>query len=242
MRKTSHAILIALSAVGLVAAGAATTWAQSGSRTAPPPSVHRQAPARANPPVAEGSGRAAPAAQPAGATGSATRTAQKPTVALEGYCPVCLINLHKWIKGNPLYQVTYDGHVYRFPGEKQKQAFVANPTKYVPALGGDCVVCYTQMGKRMAGDLHHGMFHKGRVYFFASEQQKQMFAENPGKYENVDLALGGNCPVCKVEMNAVMAGNPDIAADYLGLRYLFPSEKMRDMFLANPDKYRVARP
>ena len=71
-----------------------------------------------------------------------------PRIGLGGYCPVCIIDANKWAKGSPEYEATYDGVTYYFPEEAIKEKFLANPAKYVPALGGDCIVCYAKLGKR----------------------------------------------------------------------------------------------
>ena len=62
---------------------------------------------------------------------------------------------------------------------------------------------------------------------------------DPSKYNKADLAFAGNCAVCRVEMNQEMAGNPDISVTLGGLKYLFPSDEQRKMFISNPGKYTV---
>jgi YHS domain-containing protein len=116
--------------------------------------------------------------------------------------------------------------------------FLADPAKYVPVLRGDCVVCYARSGKRMPGNINHAAFHQDRLYLFAGEKQKQMFAADPEAFADADLALQGNCPVCLIEMNRQVPGKPELPAFHDGLRYLFRSAKQREMFLANPEKYR----
>ncbi len=160
-------------------------------------------------------------------------------VGLAGYCPVCIIELRKWVKGSSSHQVVYDGHLYLFPGEKQKKMFVANPVKYLPVLGGDCTVCYAKGGKRVPGDIQHAAFHQGRLFLFASEKQKQMFLADRKAYADADLAWEGNCAVCQVEMKHKTPGKAEFVAIHHGLRYLFPSPKMREMFLKNPEKYQA---
>ena len=209
-------------ATGVVVALMATlAHAQSGSRTAP----SRSAPQRY-----------APQAQ-----GSNTRgqTTSGQTVALEGYCPVCIIDAKKWVRGNPQHAVNYDGKAYFFPGEEQKQMFLANPAKYVPAMGGDCTVCFAEMNQRVPGNIRHATFYKNRLFLFPGDDQKGMFSASPGKYDAIDLALDGLCAVCMVEMNERVEGKPAFTVIHNGMRYLFPSEKQRDMFVANPQKYAV---
>lgn len=171
---------------------------------------------------------------------SATRIpAPRGRAALEGYCPVCIVEMKRWVRGNPANQVTYDGKTYYFPSGRQKEMFLADPAKYVPALGGDCTVCYAKMGQRVPGSVRYASLHRNRLFLFASAQQKKEFVAQPEKYADVDLALGGNCAVCRVEIHKDVPGKPEIAAVYQGFRYLFPSERERQRFLANPARYAV---
>jgi len=59
-------------------------------------------------------------------------------VALEGYCPVAYFAVDKPVKGKPGHASTYNGVTYHFVSGDAKQAFDANPKKYVPAYGGWC--------------------------------------------------------------------------------------------------------
>jgi len=85
-----------------------------------------------------------------------------PRIGLEGYCPVCIIDASKWEKGSPKHPATYDGVTYHFANDATKQKFLANPAKYVPALGGDCTVCYAKLGKRSPGSTSHVVRHEDR--------------------------------------------------------------------------------
>ena len=159
------------------------------------------------------------------------------SLGLEGYCPVCLIEAKKWVRGTPDHQVTYDGKTYYFPSENEKRVFQADPAKYVPALGGDCTVCLAKAGKRVAGNIRHGALYKGRVFLFTSDREKQEFLSSPKKYERVDLALNGRCAVCRVMAGKDVPGKPRFTAVHQGLRYQFVSDKERQVFLANPAKF-----
>ena len=164
-------------------------------------------------------------------------TKKEPRVGLAGYCPVCIIEAKKWMKGSPDHEVTYDGVTYRFPGVDQKKMFEANPAKYVPALGGDCVVCYAMAGKRMPGSVKHGAFHGGRLYLFPSVKEKEAFLASPAKFADTELALKGNCAVCLAMMKKEVPGKAEFTAIHGGFRYLFPSDKERKMFLSDPAKF-----
>ncbi|QDT04976.1 YHS domain protein [Rubripirellula lacrimiformis] len=213
-----QSVMIAAIACMSLTALAQTATAQSGTRTAP-------------------TRTAAPSSS---APGSGTK-ANGNAVGLQGYCPVCVVNMKKWVKGNPQFSAKQDGKIYLFPNDEQKNVFLSDPAKYTPVLGGDCVVALVEMHKRVPGDLTFAVAHQNRLYLFANEQAKKMFQANPAKYENADLALDGKCSVCRVEMNQDVAGQPQFTSIYNGLRYQFPGLEQQKMFDNNPDKYKAAK-
>ncbi len=158
-------------------------------------------------------------------------------LALGGNCPVCLVMMNKVVTGDPAYAVVHDGQRYLFPGAEQKQMFEKTPAAFTPALGGDCVVCKVELNKAVPGVAEFQTVHNGRLYLFPAQEQLDIFKKNPAKYADADLALGGKCAVCKVEMKKDVPGKSEFAVDYQGQRYLFPDAKTRDRFLADPAKY-----
>ena len=216
MRRVFKSSSVALAAIGLLVVGSLPTMAQSGSRNYPP---------------ARSSGGTAPPA------GSRERVQKQSPVALEGYCAVSILEMQKWVKGDPAHGAIYDGRTYLFANEQGKRMFHANPAKYVPALGGDCVVARVKLGKRVPGNIRHASFHDGRLFLFANADAHKMFQAEPVAYANADLALGGKCPVCLVNMGEDVSGKPEIAAFHKNLRYLFPAAEQQRAFLADPQKY-----
>ena len=216
MRRVFKSSRVVLAAIGLLVVGSVSAMAQSGSRNYPPSSPSRKA---------------------APQVSSPQRAHQQAPLALEGYCPVSIVAMKKWVKGDPAYQVAYDGRSYLFANEQGKTMFQADPAKYVPALGGDCAVALVKMGKRVPGNIRHASFHDGRLFLFWSADGHRMFQAEPAAYADADLALGGTCPVCRVNMGQNVPGKPEIAAFYNGFRYLFPAAEQRQAFLAGPEKY-----
>ena len=143
----------------------------------------------------------------------------EPRIGLGGYCPVCILDANKWAKGSPEHQATYDGVTYYFPEEAIKQKFLANPAKYVPALGGDCTVCYAKLGKRVPGSVNHSARYDNRLFLFPGAKEKQAFLSDPEEFANVDLALKGDCAVCLVHGNKRVPGKPEFAEIKDGFRY-----------------------
>lgn len=162
---------------------------------------------------------------------------ESPTTALDGYCSVCIVKMNKVVKGDPAYSSVYDGKKYLFPSGEQKAMFDENPAAFAPAMGGNCVVCKVEMKKDVPGkpDIH--LVHNGRLYLFPSDEQLKMFKATPEKYADADVALDGNCPVCKVDMKKAVKGKPEFAYDYHAVHYLFPSKEQLEKFKANPRKY-----
>lgn len=166
-----------------------------------------------------------------------TQTKQTP-VAMNGNCAVCLVKGQKIVKGKPEHAVLFDGQTYLFPSEEVKNIFSANPEKYVPALNGDCTVCFAHHdGVRNPGKIEHVSFYQGRVFLFPNDKIKSLFDGSPQKYADVDLACDGKCVVCKIDGGKDVPGKPEFTAIYQGLRYQFPSQSVMQKFQANPAKY-----
>ena len=162
---------------------------------------------------------------------------ERPRIGLGGYCPVCILDVNKWVKGSPECQAIYDGVTYYFPDEDIKAKFVANPAKYVPALDGDCVVCYAKLGKRVPGSVNHTARYDSRLFLFPGAEQQQAFLSNPKEFANVDLALNGDCAVCQVHHNKRVAGKPEFTEIKDGLRYRFVSDREQAAFRKDPAHY-----
>ena len=174
----------------------------------------------------------------AGAVGSAwAQQTDGKRIGLEGRCPVCIHDANKWAEGSPDYQATYDGVTYYFPSDAIKQVFLANPAKYVPALGGDCTVCYAKLGKRVPGNIRHASWHAKRLFLFPSEKEQEVFGQNSKAFADVDLALNGDCAVCLVHHNKHVPGKAEFTEVYHGFRYLFPSATEQAEFRKDPARY-----
>ncbi|MEM6798715.1 MAG: hypothetical protein AAF589_04305 [Planctomycetota bacterium] len=170
-----------------------------------------------------------------GATGSDAR--QGAELALRGFCPVSLCLNSQWVEGEASLTAVYDNKQYQFADAKARQIFRSDPVRYAPALGGDNVIEYTRTGRRVPGDFAHGMRHAGRVYFFGSREEQAEFGRNPATYADADLVLGGDCVVCRVDMNQAMPGSPQLTTIYDGLRYQFYGREQQRQFAATPARF-----
>jgi YHS domain-containing protein len=150
---------------------------------------------------------------------------------------VSILDGNRWVRGRPELVVLHDGREYHFAGGPQRQAFLANPTKYVPALGGDCPVSYRDHGERIEGSVYHAVIHRGRQYLFAGLPQKELFKQNPDAYADADLALGGNCAVSLVDAQEEVRGKSEFMAWHRGLRFYFAGPEQLAAFETDPAKY-----
>lgn len=211
-------------AIAVVAILADPTWAQSDTQNYQPQTAQQQTQQQATPDQ------------------SFQQVAAKnqTEVGIEGFCPVCVIKLGKWVIGDTQYPVAYDGKTYFFPGEQTRETFLADPAAYVPALGGDCIVCYENNGKRAPGNIRFSSLHKNRLFLFPNEELMDEFNQSPAEYQDTDLAADGNCIVCQAKAGKSVAGDEQFTAVYNGFRYLFPSDSERQEFVRHPKQYVAA--
>jgi YHS domain-containing protein len=158
-------------------------------------------------------------------------------VALGGYCVVSLRDQRQWQPGVEALSLVFDGSRYQFPSARERDIFAAAPQSYAPMLRGDCPVTFAEAGKRVRGKLDYGMLHGSRLVFFASEDDRRYFLEDPARFTNVDVADGGRCVVTRRNAGKDVPGIPETAAVYRGLRYFFASAHDRALFLKDPARY-----
>lgn len=156
--------------------------------------------------------------------------------AMQGFCPVTILDSGEWKKGSTSISSTYDNRTYYFVDEAAKKKFEANPPKYVPALGGDCIVCLIRVNKKIPGSVFHSVKHKGRLYLFPEDNTKNAFKSNPEKFENADLAFGGNCPVVR-KGGSTEKGKPEFTVIVNDMRYQMASKEVMEEFKRNPKNY-----
>jgi YHS domain-containing protein len=181
-------------------------------------------------------GQAAPA-NPRQTWNPFAETPQPVPLAVDGYCMVTLKNRRQWLPGDPQFAATFDGCEYRFVGARERNIFLAAPEKYVPVLAGDCAVTYAELSERSAGRPQHAAIRGGRLYLFSDESCLHKFMEQPARFENVDVAVGGRCVVSQRLDHRDISGIPETVAIHEGLRYYFASAHQRRLFLDDPDRY-----
>ncbi|MEZ6033355.1 MAG: thioredoxin family protein [Planctomycetaceae bacterium] len=111
-------------------------------------------------------------------------------VGLGGYCPVAMMRDKKWIKGSEEFVGSYDGVDYFFQSAEERECFFASPKQFVPGLHG-CDPVELQRGRRAeTGAIELGAFYKGRLFFFTSRLNRELFQNNPAWYAD-SLSVDG---------------------------------------------------
>jgi YHS domain-containing protein len=142
---------------------------------APPPTMPPAPPQSSAALAAYPTGTAPPPAANADAFGSMP-------LGLEGYCPVTLVERGIWTEGRAQWGARHRGRTYLFAGERQQNAFLADPDRFAPALSGDDPVLALEGGRSTAGQRRYGVTYQSRTYLFASPETRAQFAADPGRY------------------------------------------------------------
>lgn len=188
-------------------------------------------------------------------------------VILDGYDPVAFFTQNKPVKGNPVYQYSYNDAIYYFFSQENLETFKTAPEKYKPQFGGWCayavslgrvapidvntfsivegklVVQHNQRAvngwnKDVIGNLHLAEKYWPQI---ASADGKQIKTDEEKKYlNNTDkdgVTLQGYDAVAYFKNNKAIKGDPRYSARYNGATYWFSSEEYLNLFKDNSEKY-----
>lgn len=111
--------------------------------------------------------------------------AGQPQFAMDGYCPVTLMEHMKWQKGDPRWGAQHQGQVYLFSSQVEQQKFLSNPNQYSPVMSGIDPVAYLSKGQTVPGDRRFGLTYRGTLYLFSSEESLQTFWNDPMRYSSM---------------------------------------------------------
>ena len=91
---------------------------------------------------------------------------EKGGLAIEGYDPVAYFLQSKAAKGNKQFSVSYDGLLYYFASNDNKEAFKKSPAKYEPQYGGWCAYAMGNSGEKVEVDPETFKIKDGKLYLF----------------------------------------------------------------------------
>lgn len=119
--------------------------------------------------------------------------ADRDHLALYGYDAVAYQAENAARKGTDEYTATYEGNTYRFASAANRDAFTANPSRYVPAFGGYCAYGVAQ-GHKVKVDPEAFRVVNGTLYLnYDKGVQKKWLTDIPGNIAKAN----GNWPGLK---------------------------------------------
>ena len=153
---------------------------QSAPQTAQPPAVG--APPPTSLPQQSAGGLAGSANVPSPTEQTLVPADKAPPIALEGYCPVTLVEQRKWKAADRQFGAIHRDRTYLFASEFEQRKFLANPDAYSVMLSGLDPVLF-QNGANVDGKRSYGLTYNKRIYLFATEQSLQAFKRSPHSFD-----------------------------------------------------------
>lgn len=115
----------------------------------------------------------------------------KASVGLSGYDAVAYQTENAARKGSPTFSATYDGGTYYFASAANRDAFTANPEKYLPAYGGYCAFGVSR-GHKVKIDPEAYRVVDGKLYLnYDKGVQKQWLQDIPGNIAKAETNWPG---------------------------------------------------
>lgn len=133
------------------------------------------------------------AAQPALVAGSSTSQHQlaQHQLAMDGYCPVSLLDSDQWAEGKPEFGVIHLGQLYLFADGESMKKFLDDPEPYTPVLNGIDVVRFFEEKRIVPGKRDFGARdpEHNRMFFFADEAAMLHFESHHTRYTEAAIAV-----------------------------------------------------
>lgn len=106
-----------------------------------------------------------------------------PPLALDGNCPVTLVERKRWAVGHPTFGAVHRGRTYLFLGPQERDKFLADPDRFSPVLSGLDPVMAIDGKVSAPGKREFGVFGAdGKIYLFADEASRARFEQNEQHY------------------------------------------------------------
>lgn len=115
----------------------------------------------------------------------------QPELAMQGFCPVTVINEDRWVEGNPKLGVVHLGKLYLFSDVQKMQTFLADPVPYTPVLNEIDVVRFFEERVIVQGKREWGLKDPtyNRMFFFADEAAMNHFWNEYERYTGAAIEV-----------------------------------------------------
>lgn len=107
--------------------------------------------------------------------------------AIKGYDPVAYFLQQKAVKGKKELAVIFQGVVYYFSSEANRDAFKKNPAPFEPQYGGWCAYAMGETGEKVSINPETFKLINGKLFLFYN----QYFTNTLTKWNKDELALHG---------------------------------------------------
>ncbi len=87
-------------------------------------------------------------------------------VVIQGYDPVTYFTLKKAVKGKSSITATYEGVIYNFSSQANKDLFLKNPSSYEPQYGGWCAYAMGENNEKVEINPETFKIIDGKLYLF----------------------------------------------------------------------------
>lgn len=87
-------------------------------------------------------------------------------LAIQGYDPVAYFTQKKAVKGKSSIATTFDGVIYYFSSNENKENFKKNPYSYEPQYGGWCAYAMGAKGEKVEVDPETFKIVNGKLFLF----------------------------------------------------------------------------
>jgi YHS domain-containing protein len=98
-------------------------------------------------------------------------------LALDGYDPVAYFTEHRAVRGDAALARTHEGTTYYFASSANRDAFAADPARYLPQFGGFCAWAVSR-GYTAPVDPQAWRVVDGRLYLNYSRSVQKMWEED----------------------------------------------------------------
>ena len=118
-------------------------------------------------------------------------------VILKGFDAVAYVTQNQAVKGSAEFTAGHDGVTYHFASAANRDAFTADPARFVPAFGGFCAMGVA-LGVKYDIDPEAFTVVNGRLYMNLNKSVQKEWRQN----------IGGNIATAETKWPTIMATPP----------------------------------
>ena len=107
-----------------------------------------------------------------------------PDVAIEGFDPVSYFDGRPSV-GRAEITHKWNGQLWQFRNENNRDRFAASPERFAPAFAGNCAFAMS-LNKTATASPRHWLLRHGRLYFQQNAVARLLFRMLPGRIDRAE--------------------------------------------------------